>query len=413
MIALALIPFALALWRPVVGLGLVAAALPVYLIRFTVFGIPTTLLELAIYALVLGTAIHLAVQGQLRLRLNQAWERLAPYRWPLLAILLTASLATRFSVDLRASLGAFKAWYLDAALVLLLVVLWRYSVRPWLAGGLALGSSVLSAFGLWEFATARAALVDGRLNSVYESANYHALLTVPIIVLLIGLAIQWRAWRPWFGLAIALNLLALFLTFSYGGYLGLAAGLIALVLGLSSRRSKRLLAVAWLVVVVVFFASQPGTEKFQRLDDLTSRSSASVRLQIWRTTARMITEHPWLGVGPGAYELVYRQTVPRVVFPPLEWLVALPHNFVLAVLSQTGSLGLTAVLWLLIAFFRQCRRRGDPLGLTLTAVMVSLLVHGLVDTPYFKNDLAVLFVLIVGLSHTSRREGVVDQLPNA
>ena len=29
--------------------------------------------------------------------------------------------------------------------------------------------------------------------------------------------------------------------------------------------------------------------------------------------------------------------------------------------------------------------------------MVVLLVHGLVDTPYFKNDLSVLFWLIIGL----------------
>jgi len=29
--------------------------------------------------------------------------------------------------------------------------------------------------------------------------------------------------------------------------------------------------------------------------------------------------------------------------------------------------------------------------------MIVLLVHGLVDTPYFKNDLSVLFWLIIGL----------------
>ena len=32
----------------------------------------------------------------------------------------------------------------------------------------------------------------------------------------------------------------------------------------------------------------------------------------------------------------------------------------------------------------------------LMATMVALLVHGLVDVPYFKNDLSVLFWLIVG-----------------
>jgi len=35
--------------------------------------------------------------------------------------------------------------------------------------------------------------------------------------------------------------------------------------------------------------------------------------------------------------------------------------------------------------------------LALGAAMIVLLVHGLVDTPYFKNDLSVLFWLIIGL----------------
>ncbi len=31
------------------------------------------------------------------------------------------------------------------------------------------------------------------------------------------------------------------------------------------------------------------------------------------------------------------------------------------------------------------------------AAMVVIVIHGLVDTPYFKNDLAILFWLIIGL----------------
>jgi len=50
-------------------------------------------------------------------------------------------------------------------------------------------------------------------------------------------------------------------------------------------------------------------------------------------------------------------------------------------------------------------RRSGPTGrlpsrallLGLGGAMVVLLVHGLVDTPYFKNDLSVLFWLIIGL----------------
>jgi len=49
-------------------------------------------------------------------------------------------------------------------------------------------------------------------------------------------------------------------------------------------------------------------------------------------------------------------------------------------------------------------RNSDPkkdsqiLILALLASMVTILIHGLVDTPYFKNDLSILFWLIVGLT---------------
>ena len=37
------------------------------------------------------------------------------------------------------------------------------------------------------------------------------------------------------------------------------------------------------------------------------------------------------------------------------------------------------------------------LSTVLMASMIALLVHGLVDVPYFKNDLAVLFWLLIGM----------------
>ena len=45
--------------------------------------------------------------------------------------------------------------------------------------------------------------------------------------------------------------------------------------------------------------------------------------------------------------------------------------------------------------------------------MITILVHGLVDVPYLKNDLAILFWIIFGLTisiyNTRRGAGVVER----
>lgn len=394
---LAVIPFGLALWRPPYALALIAAALPAYQVRFVVAGIPTTLLELGLSATALGAVVHLMRGRVLWQRIAEGWTALGSLRWPLVALLASGALATLTAIDHRAALGALKAWYVDAALFAFLVALYRQEVFRPLVAGLAVGTSAISLGGLWEYLFRHAALEDGRLNSVFGTPNYHALLTVPVMVLLAGVAVRHPRWRAWLLAALAVNLWALTLTFSYGGYLSLAVGW--LMIGVvSGPRVRRATVAIVLLAGLLFLATQVSVDKFRRLNDLSTRSSTATRLQIWRASWLLIREHPLTGVGPNAFEPAYRQAIPRIVFPPLEWLVALPHSFPLAVASQTGLVGVSAFVWLLVTFFRAARQRHDWLGATLTAAMVASLVHGLVDTPFFKNDLAVLFLLFVSLS---------------
>ena len=53
---------------------------------------------------------------------------------------------------------------------------------------------------------------------------------------------------------------------------------------------------------------------------------------------------------------------------------------------------LIGFVWLLVLAFRQ----KDTLP--VQAALVALIGHGLVDTPYFKNDLSVLFWVLIVLT---------------
>jgi len=75
-----------------------------------------------------------------------------------------------------------------------------------------------------------------------------------------------------------------------------------------------------------------------------------------------------------------------------------PHNIVLNFWSELGLLGLLAFGWIVVATalaaWRGWRRGAPewrPLQLGVMLALLAVVVHGLVDVPYFKNDLALEF----------------------
>ena len=92
------------------------------------------------------------------------------------------------------------------------------------------------------------------------------------------------------------------------------------------------------------------------------------------------------------------------VWQPVE-IYMYPHNIVLNFWSELGLFGLLVFLWLmgkqLFLSFRGAIReksRERFLFLGVGTAMTATIVHGLVDVPYFKNDLAVIFWIIIVLT---------------
>jgi O-antigen ligase len=119
---------------------------------------------------------------------------------------------------------------------------------------------------------------------------------------------------------------------------------------------------------------------------------------MWGETWQMLKDHWFLGAGLTGYQTAlvpYHQAKYLEIF-------LYPHNFVLNFWVELGLLGLLTFLYIIGKFFYlgfkiQDSRFKKLLANTLIAVMVVILVHGLVDVPYFKNDLAVMWWVWVGL----------------
>lgn len=391
---IAAVVFLITVWRREFGVAAVIILWPAYLLRTTIAGIPTTALELSIYALVVGWIVT-------------GWK-LKSFFWPRLprsiyifigCWILAWIAATIFSQDRQASLGALKAWLIDPLLfgAVVLSVVRTARSRAVLFSSVALSGAIVAVAGLAQLVWWRDTLQDNRLSSFFHPvANYAAMFIGPILILTVGWLL-WKQLSRWWWMAVVVMAAALVLTVSFGGYLAVGVGALIFWWRWPNRRAKGLAMMIGAVVLLlgIFLLSKTPylAEKFMSSD----RSSSLVRTQIWRTSWQMIVDHPLIGIGPNAFEPIYRATIPKLYWPPLEWLVSQPHQLYLALWLETGLLGLMAFLGLMAAWIKHVWSRvpsGDSLTITALAAMSAILAHGFVDTPYFKNDLSLIFVLV-------------------
>jgi O-antigen ligase len=114
---------------------------------------------------------------------------------------------------------------------------------------------------------------------------------------------------------------------------------------------------------------------------------------IWKTSEKLIQDNYLWGIGPGNFQNKYLEY--QKFYPPyLEWAVPHPHNIFLAFWLYSGIIGFAGFLILLGFFFREFfAEQKSALKFMALGIMLVILIHGLFDTTYFKNDLAVFFWL--------------------
>lgn len=377
---------------------LLTMVLPTYLLRLTIFGIPTTWLELAIYVIFIIWLWRKYLRGRW-------WQPILLYWQPLVLIGIGLIIGTVVSTNLFLSLGIIKGWFVDPLIVFLLIsnsVSLRFPGEGfnYTVVGLWFSGVVLALVALYQVISGNFITIDHRASSLFSSANYLSLYLVPVMILITGLWHQKykQKWVKWlFGFGWAIMLLALFFTFSYAGWLGLLVGL-GIFWWFSSSSPKPFLW--WLLGIGIVIASQWQMPKFQQMLDLAGRSSSHVRLQVWQTALLIIKEHWFTGIGLGLFEKRYLEFATKIFNPPIELIMLHSHNIFLQFWVNTGVIGLVGFIWLISIFFSKIWRAvvsKNPLAVATFSAMVALLMHGLFDMAYWKNDLSALFWIIIAL----------------
>lgn len=449
--------FSFACWRLRQALLIIPLFFPLYLVKTSVAGIPLTLIEvfiyavLAVYGLQYAAVLFKKASGRKK---DTSREKNTPtlpwFLYTCIALFVIGSFVGLLQVlptqtlndgtvfeGFKMALGIIKGWIVAP---IILFFLWLRVISDQkdiytLLNSYTASSGVLAVWALWQVISNNYITLDARASGPFESANYLALYIGPAVVYsIIQFSISFLEQRPllwnrknalWLAVSLLLGSALLF-SKSY-------AAMIAVVVALAcyftiqwrpksktkspatrnfyAKTSKRSHLLYWLlggglmmgILLFLVFSIDPA--KWQAMFRFEERSSSSVRIEVYTVSFDLLQRNWLLGIGPGQFSARYDLEATSILgHPPYESTMLHPHNIFLATWLNLGLLGFVGFMGILLYAFGKARwRAGQALDSHSQQVIVigivlllEILIHGLFDTPLFKNDLALLFWLISG-----------------
>jgi O-antigen ligase len=205
----------------------------------------------------------------------------------------------------------------------------------------------------------------------------------------------------------AMCLFAVAATFSRGAYVAIALAVMFVVWRAAPRLRWPTVALGGAGFVVAFAIAG------QRMLNLFSGGSGSLRVDIWRSSLAMVRDRPLAGYGPDQFLYAYS---PRYVAPTAwaERFTSHPHDILLDVWVRLGIIGAAlacaGILWCVSRAVRAFKQAEpvDPMQMAALAGLLAAMTHGLVDNAYFLHDLAMSVWLLLWLAGSAP---LGDQLP--
>ncbi len=315
-------------------------------------------------------------------------------------------------------------------------------IRSCLLSVLLLTSLIVSVYGLQQWfsgASALATWVDpesplSKTTRVYSYLGNPNLLAGYLLPIFVFSIIAFFAWERWMCKALAVLMIGvngacLLLTFSRGGWIGLVFALFVLLLLLTHWWSIYLprfwqiwalpiiLGTAATVVMAALIVVEPLRDRVSSIFAGRGDSSNNFRINVWLSVIEMIKDHPILGIGPG--NAAFNKIYPIYQRPRFSALSA--YSIFLEVLVETGIIGFTCFLWLLLVTFGQAWRSLQHLrtvksreGFWLIGAIASLIGmmgHGAVDTVLYRPEVNTIWWLMFAIiaSYYLPRQPVYNQ----
>ena len=385
--------------------------LPSYLVRFSLWGYPTNMLDILELVAVVAFAFLLMREEKSVLK-----QKVADLRWVLIGFFFML-FGTIFSAYTSGGfapneLGIIKSWIV---LPFLFIFLAHLANQPFRAGlkVYVFSASLTAGVGLF-LPEAMHMTYDGRLRGWYESPNQLAMYLAPATTLAYFFFRSRSRYQYAFLTAFVFLVAMLVGTQSLGA---IGAVLLSLVFGeiwseflfhkccekkidfrkenvffsfFGGIKKRRALLVG---VILGSFVLAVGT-LFLFQEKLNSFDS---RVMIWKSATHILRDHSFFGIGPGNFQekyLEYQQFYP----PYREWAVPHPHNIFLSFWLFSGIFGIIGFLItagsVFVRFFRHKKPRSKYV-VGVFCAFLAILFHGLIDTTIWGNATSVVFWMLV------------------
>ena len=441
-------------------------ALPLYVVRFNVGLLPTTILEVYVLVLIATWLLSRVNSGQgsvtdnssspsfrMRNTIFEVRSSIGLWFWPIVTWLAVTLVAVFVATDSWGAFGHWRAFMLEPILVFIILIdvlhrssqsshvddrivdkphhdkgeVWR---RLFLS--IATVTILLGVYAIFQFVTGLGipspwdAEVGRRATGTFGYPNGLSLFIVPFGITSFIKLVQIKNYElriknfGWdsiiFFLATISAGFGAVLAKSMGGILAFGIGIVLTLVLFKKTRIVGLALSAIGILGAGLFAWQIyGTEMHpQTVEDTLAASkkwSSSVRVIIWQESFEIIKDHPILGTGLRSFKtaiLPYHEATWMETFPH-------PHNIFMMLWIETGIAGLLAFIWLIGTWANTVLRpasqlshvngandegrvTGDVRRYIWLIPLVVIMAHGMVDMPYFKNDLAVQFFLLAAIA---------------
>ncbi|EKD42946.1 MAG: hypothetical protein ACD_72C00527G0003 [uncultured bacterium] len=374
--------------------------LPSYFIRFNVGPLPTSLLEVTFGGLFLVWLIQYARVDWLEIKKFGRENKY--FSWAAILFLVFSVVGILVSPETIKALGIWRAYFLEPFLFGLMLVgrrkeiakddlIWFLSLSTISISALAIIQKLTGQFYSPTLRTQDLIDLHGRVTSFFTTPNAVGLYLAPIIPLMVYGLKNTHKKRKYFAVLL-LAIIAIFLSFSEGSWVALLAGGLAGIFLLGYKKTAGMIVVVGILSILIFAPLRQNV--------LLQNRSGHNRLVIWEYTWNYLNKNPKNFVfGAGLRQWFDRVQKPVNDFKKIEPLIY-PHNIFLNFWSEVGMLAMLAFVALYscgIYCAFKIYKKEKFFGIMLLAALVVFLIHGLVDVPYFKNDLSFLWWIILSI----------------
>lgn len=437
-IILSLILFAiLAFFRLSWALFILLFSLPIYLIRFNIGPFPSTMLEFMILIVFLVWLIKDKPWRNFKKSVFKKRKKY-PYYLEIIAILISAWFGLLVANFSTGALGIFKAYFILPIMLYIVLVNRAYLNIKKFIWPLTLSALFISKVAIFQQYLAGLdlnSLMEIKVSSVFPYPNALGLFLGPIILLSTGLFFSYPKISGLFVsikkliiiLSVTFSFIAIFFAQSDGALIAVVFALFSIAI-LFNKKSRKISIISLILIIFAISLHQPSWQYVKTRATLMDLSG-QIRRQQWKETTEMLLDGRIIsGAGLDNYQnslidyhqegifvkdvndpewhrkVVWDEEFHKSAWQPVE-IYLYPHNIFLNFWTEITIFGalffiflIFRVIYDLFILFRKSNQKQKAIILGVLGSLITIIIHGLVDVPYFKNDLSALFWIIIFLA---------------